>query len=330
MILLNRLFRIFCMGFSVSLVVPLSAMSGLAAEVSCDDWNTGRFFQRADVADISRCLKTKNPNTRNKEGWTPLHYSARYSKSAAVVVLVIQAGTKMNVRDSSGRTPLHYAARDNKIPEIVTTLIKGGANVNIRDENGATPLHLAAGASKAQALILARLEAMIAVLKAENERLKAKTNPKKRNKKQSTTSNRAIKYSKSPAIVEALLKAGAKIDSRDKDGWTPLHYAAAKSEAPAVVTTLLKAWSNLSARDNFGSTPLHIATRFSKTPEVVTTLLDAGANPAAIDRKGKTPWDYAKQNAAIKGADVYWRLNEERFKTPVKRKKRIGGETSTF
>ena len=308
----------------------MSAISAIAAEFSCEDWNTGRFFQRANVANISRCLKTKKPNARNKEGWTPLHYSARYSKSAAVVALVIKAGTKMNVRDSSGRTPLHYAARDNKIPEIVTTLIKGGAKVNIRDENGATPLHLAAGDSKAQALILARLEAMIAVLKAENERLKAKTNPKKQNKKQSTTSNRATKYSKAPAVVEALLKAGAKIDLRDKDGWTPLHYAAAKSEAPAVLTTLLKAWSNLSARDNSGSTPLHIATRFSKTPEVVTTLLDAGANPAAIDRKGRTPWDYAKQNAAIKGTDVYWRLNEERFKTPVKREKRVGGETSTF
>ncbi len=52
----------------------------------------------------------------------------------------------------------------------------------------------------------------------------------------------------------------------------------------------------------------------SKTPAVVALLLDAGADPAAKDKEGKTPRDYAKVNAAIKGTDPYWRLNEARFK----------------
>ena len=78
---------------------------------------------------------------------------------------------------------------------------------------------------------------------------------------------------------------------------------------------LLAAGANPNARIKDGRTPLHVAAaKFSKTPAVAEALLAAGADPAAKDKEGKTPWHYAKENAALKGTEVYWRLNDGRFR----------------
>lgn len=115
--------------------------------------------------------------------------------------------------------------------------------------------------------------------------------------------------------VSRCLKAGAKVSARDKDGWVPLHVAAWFSKTPAVVTALLAVEAKVNARDGDGWTPLHRAARFSKNVEVVKTLLlAAGAEPAARDNAGKTPWHYAEENADLKGTGVYWRLNDGRFR----------------
>lgn len=89
----------------------------------------------------------------------------------------------------------------------------------------------------------------------------------------------AARWNGSPAMVMALVDAGANLEARAERGWTPLHAAAAKTDNPAVVEA----------------------------------LLDAGANPAERNERGRTPFYYAKRNEALKGTDVYWRLNEARF-----------------
>jgi len=47
---------------------------------------------------------------------------------------------------------------------------------------------------------------------------------------------------------------------------------------------------------------------------VIEALLDAGAFGAIRDEDGNTPWDYAKPRGDLRGKDVYWRLNEARFR----------------
>ena len=53
----TKLFRTMLTGFCLWLAVVMGATSIMAAEVSCDDWNTQKFFMGADESDISRCLK---------------------------------------------------------------------------------------------------------------------------------------------------------------------------------------------------------------------------------------------------------------------------------
>ena len=110
------------------------------------------------------------------------------------------------------------------------------------------------------------------------------------------------------------LASGADIKARDEDGETPLHRAARFNENPAVIAALLDAGAEIEARNEDGHTPLHRAARLNKNPAVIAALLDAGADPEARDEAGKTPWDYAKDSESLKDSDVYWRLNEARFR----------------
>ena len=57
------------------------------------------------------------------------------------------------------------------------------------------------------------------------------------------------------ADVSRCLEAGADLETRTEDGLTPLHVAAAISKAPAVVVALLDAGANPAARDTEGRIP---------------------------------------------------------------------------
>ena len=98
---------------------------------------------------------------------------------------------------------------------------------------------------------------------------------------------------KSPAVIEVLLNAGADLNARDSGGATPLHYPT----NPAKIEALLNAGADLNARNKGGDTPLHAAAR-GRTAEVVMALLQAGADPKARDGFGRTPLHRAAQSGS--------------------------------
>ena len=116
-----------------------SARQRVPRRASCEKWNTPAFFNGASLADLSRCLKVNNPNARNKNGRTPLHYAAQ-GENPAVVAELAKAGADPNARDERGGwTPLHLAAWFGKTPAVVKALLAVGADPSAKDKAGKTP-----------------------------------------------------------------------------------------------------------------------------------------------------------------------------------------------
>ena len=105
-----------------------------------------------------------------------------------------------------------------------------------------------------------------------------------------------------------LLLAAGPASGADCENWNTKEFF--QTATPKAVTACLQAGADLNARNEDGETPLHVATAANQKPAAITMLLDAGADPNARDKYGKTPGDLAKGNEALKGSDVYRRLND--------------------
>ncbi|XP_046651126.1 serine/threonine-protein phosphatase 6 regulatory ankyrin repeat subunit B-like [Daphnia pulicaria] len=88
--------------------------------------------------------KGADPATRDYEGYTLFHTAAILNKDN-VLGLMMGNEKKLNldVRNKEGDTALHYAIMQSNVP-VARFLLSNGANPNVADNRGATPLHLAA------------------------------------------------------------------------------------------------------------------------------------------------------------------------------------------
>ena len=212
--------------------------------------------------------------------------------TAADVAHCLSEGADPNARDENGYTPLHRMgvralgndevtmALLNETPAVVKVLVDAGADLEARDARGWTPLHAAT--------IL------------------------------------------DPVVVKYLLDAGAAPNARDARGWTPLHAAVShgfnldwnsRTMEPILawmetgtVKLLVDAGADPNARAELGLTPLHVAARNNKNPLEVEALLDAGADPKAKADGGIIPVELIPDDSPLQGTDVYWRLNEARYR----------------
>lgn len=87
-------------------------------------------------------------NSRNKEGYTPLHTACLKGQTDCIRILLEigeSQSPKIDIesRDKTGWTPLHCAALNGHL-ECVTMLIEKKADVNAVTTNGSTALHYAA------------------------------------------------------------------------------------------------------------------------------------------------------------------------------------------
>ena len=83
-----------------------------------------------------------DPNIRDSNGWSALHYACQLGDYESVEILV-NNGALIDSYSNNKRIPLHLAAYSG-YPNIVEFLLKNGSDPNYKDELGCTPLHLAA------------------------------------------------------------------------------------------------------------------------------------------------------------------------------------------
>ena len=67
--------------------------------------------QGGNISDLIRILDafTNLINSKDDDGWAPIHYSSWYGHTSVVEELV-KRGANVNEQNSNGSTPLHYAS----------------------------------------------------------------------------------------------------------------------------------------------------------------------------------------------------------------------------
>jgi ankyrin repeat protein len=121
------------------------------------------------------------------------------------------------------------------------------------------------------------------------------------------TGKTALHYaaqSKNVAVVEALIRAGANVNSEMTGNVTPLMLSLDMAFGqPEIALALIRAGANINVADKNGDTALIIAATES-SGEVFRILLEKGANPNARDLNGETALHYVAMNAILDRAKL--------------------------
>ncbi|CAH2560049.1 Ankyrin-repeat-containing protein [Cardinium endosymbiont of Oedothorax gibbosus] len=237
-------------------------------------------IQENNLKKVTALLRdVKNINNQDFLGYTPLHYAAKYAKTAIVAHLVEAKAFLDQVSIRNGHTPLLLAIqRGHK--RIASLLLVAGANPNIVNHKGYNALQLA---------IQQNRKDLVQLLLQAGATCSASLSPLRM----------AIERGSLP-IVQLLLQQKQIIETKDKKGYTELYWAA-KQNAVGIFSALVKSERfNINAKANNGATPLHFIATNKKSKFLKILLNHPLLEVNAQDSTGSTPLHYAAATNQLK------------------------------
>ena len=182
-------------------------------------------------------------NASTDEGMcTALHYAAM-GGNPAVIEELLNAGADVNALTTGRNTPVNFAVRNNHV-EAIRLLIKRGANLSskIDKKKAVSPLYVAfyTVENKVPAETVRDLILLLLGSGADPNG----TGDREMSVLGALAVTRTMPNEILIPLMEALLKAGAKVDQLDRDGHTPLAGAAFRNN-PAAVRLLVEAGADV-------------------------------------------------------------------------------------
>ncbi|KAK0762687.1 hypothetical protein N5P37_005505 [Trichoderma harzianum] len=235
--------------------------------------------------------KAKTESRDATFGQTPLMWAVENGYDA-IARLLLESGADIEAKDNIyGRTSVLLATSSGR-DTTIKLLVQNGADLEAKNKGGWTPLTWAA--ARGQARIVKLLLEHGAHIQAEDRKCQSMLLWTVKEGHEDIT--RALLKqgvgtplllaleSKSPAVVELLLKQGADVAPawKDKEGQTPLIWAI--KERHEAIAKLLSTWK----RETIYQTPLIMAVEW-RNVDIVKLLISAGADVEKIDIVGRTP-----------------------------------------
>lgn len=228
--------------------------------------------QRGAIRDVQHLLQLgADPDTRLSDG-TPVLISAIHAHNTALAELLLAFQAAPDSRNRHGQSALQLAVQYG-FDNLARQLVFRGANCNHPDTLGFTPLYAAVATHNLKLVTLL---------------LKHGADP-----------NHGVRVSKRPflhqaleqgdqEIAQALIAAGAALNSRDGNGETPI-FAAARSGSTAIFEYLLANGAKVEDVSPLnGKRPIHLVVRGGHLP-LFNILMAHHADIHCRDFHGVTP-----------------------------------------
>ncbi|MCX7551174.1 ankyrin repeat domain-containing protein [Xanthomarina sp. F2636L] len=226
-----------------------------------------------------------NPNTRTKEGISPLQIVAARNKDVSITNYFIEKGADINLADKNGNTALIHAASRNNL-EVISTLLKGTKDINWVNNKGQSALSLAIANNSAKVVsFLMEHKANVEVLDTNGNHLAYYLLD-------------AFPSDDFQEKVKLLKTQGFDISKVQEDGNTLYHLAVSKNNLE-LVKWVSQYKVDINAKNKEGNTALHLAAMSATDMEILKYLIEQGAKKKELTEFEETAFDLASENEIL-------------------------------
>lgn len=198
-------------------------------------------IKRRSLPIVQLLLQQKEMvETRDKEGYTELHWAAKKNVPAVFRALLKSRRFNVNAKADNGATPLHIIAANKKSKLVKTLLACPLLEVNVQDSTGSTPLHYAAAFNHLKAvnglLCHPSFNTKLHNTKLDNTNL---DNTNLQNHLGETALHYAVQCQHLAIVKKLLPRVGKGVYIQNKKEVTPLELAAMDQNDPAIYNLIL-------------------------------------------------------------------------------------------